>query len=341
MVVRMLREEIADKAGIGDLKKRYGALAELEGDLAKRAIVAGRQNKVGLVDSIASIESGADIAGAVAMSAFTGNPMWLGLAVRGIGAKAAGSIIKGINSPDANIARMFKNVEKLRAIPTKATLQNGGTVVKSVKDKLKSLATGDVNDIVTKVDSNTPGSIPGGQGNSQEIGSGRAPIPSGKGRGNSRTPVPQSKPELKSKLPVVAGATATGIAISSKAEAASSEVDMNKIYSIESSNNPQAHNKSSNAKGLGQITPIVLKEWNNFHPKEKHSDADLFNADTNKKIASWYMNKRIPQMLKAKGLKDTIDNRLIAYNFGIRGVGKILPRETKQYLDKYKKYASN
>jgi hypothetical protein len=94
-------------------------LAELEGDLAKRAIVAGRQNKVGLVDSIASIESGADIAGAVAMSAFTGNPMWLGLAVRGIGAKAAGSIIKGINSPDANIARMFKNVEKLRAIPTR------------------------------------------------------------------------------------------------------------------------------------------------------------------------------------------------------------------------------
>jgi hypothetical protein len=112
MVVRMLRNEIADKAGVGDLKKRYGALAELEGDIAKRAIVSGRQNKVGLVESMASIESGADIAGAVAMSAFTGNPMWLGLAVRGIGAKAAGSIIKGINSPDANIARMFKNVEK-------------------------------------------------------------------------------------------------------------------------------------------------------------------------------------------------------------------------------------
>jgi hypothetical protein len=53
------------------------------------------------------------------MSAFTGNPMWLGLAVRGLGTKAAGSIIKGINSPDANIARMFKNVEKLRAIPTR------------------------------------------------------------------------------------------------------------------------------------------------------------------------------------------------------------------------------
>jgi rare lipoprotein A (peptidoglycan hydrolase) len=119
MVVRMLRNEIADKAGVGDLKRRYGALAELEGDLAKRAIVAGRQNPMGLVESLTSASSGADIASAVAMSAFTGNPMWLGLAVRGIGAKAAGNIIKGINSPDANIARMFKNVEKLRAIPTR------------------------------------------------------------------------------------------------------------------------------------------------------------------------------------------------------------------------------
>jgi hypothetical protein len=152
MVVRMLRNEIADKAGVGDLKKRYGALAELEGDLAKRAIVSGRQNKVGLVDSIASIESGADIAGAVAMSAFTGNPMWLGLAVRGIGAKAAGNIIRGINSPDANIARMFKNVEKLRAIPTRSipagraasaipraaeVIEQGGAVVPMSKIKVK------------------------------------------------------------------------------------------------------------------------------------------------------------------------------------------------------------
>jgi hypothetical protein len=134
----------------------------------------------------------------------------------------------------------------------------------------------------------------------------------------------------------VAGMTVGSTLIPRKAEAASSEVDMNKIYSIESSNNPQAHNKSSNAKGLGQITPIVLKEWNNFHPKDKHSDADLFNADTNKKIASWYMNKRIPQMLKAKKLKDTPENRLVAYNAGISKVGKILPRETQQYLKKYK-----
>jgi soluble lytic murein transglycosylase-like protein len=124
--------------------------------------------------------------------------------------------------------------------------------------------------------------------------------------------------------------------MASKAEA-SQDVDMNKIYSIESSNNPEAHNVKSNARGLGQITPIVLKEWNNFNPKDKHSDADLFKSDINKKIASWYMNKRIPQMLRAKKIKDTPENRLIAYNAGISRVGKILPRETAEYIKKYNK----
>lgn len=137
------------------------------------------------------------------------------------------------------------------------------------------------------------------------------------------------------------GATAATGAIGStliprKAEA-STDVDMNKIYSIESSDNPKAHNKSSNAKGLGQITPIVLKEWNNFHPKESHTDNDLFNPEVNKKISSWYMNKRIPQMLKAKKLADTIENRLVAYNAGIGRVGKILPKETADYIKKYNK----
>lgn len=119
MVVRMLRNEIADKAGVGDLKRRYGALAELEGDLAKRAIVAGRQNPVGLVDSIANISSGSDIAGGVMLSIMTGNPAYMGFAAKGIAAKVAGNFIKTANSPDANIAKMFKSVEKLRKIPTR------------------------------------------------------------------------------------------------------------------------------------------------------------------------------------------------------------------------------
>ena len=118
------------------------------------------------------------------------------------------------------------------------------------------------------------------------------------------------------------------------------------IIIIESSGNPLAYNERSKARGLCQITPIVLKEWNNFHAKEKHSEGDLFQPAVNKKIASWYLNKRIPQMLKHYGLQDTVSNRLIAYNWGIGrlktwydrgGFANHLPKETKDYLEKYRK----
>lgn len=114
-----------------------------------------------------------------------------------------------------------------------------------------------------------------------------------------------------------------------------STVDMNKIYFIESSNNPNAYNERSQARGLGQITPIVLKEWNNFHPKNQVTSDDLFNADVNKQISSWYMNERIPAMLRYFKKEDTAMNRLIAYNAGIARVGKVLPKETDSYIKKY------
>jgi len=115
----------------------------------------------------------------------------------------------------------------------------------------------------------------------------------------------------------------------------SSTVDMNKIYFIESSNNPNAYNKKSKARGLGQITPIVLKEWNNFHPSKTVVEDDLFNPEVNKQIANWYMNERIPAMLKYFKKEDTVMNRLIAYNAGIARVGKVLPSETSNYIKKY------
>lgn len=114
-------------------------------------------------------------------------------------------------------------------------------------------------------------------------------------------------------------------------------IDMNKIYQIESSNDPKAYNQQSNARGLGQITPIVLKEWNDFHKDEVYKPNDLFNPATNRKISNWYMNKRIPQMLKYYKLPDTKKNRIISYNAGISYVKgkKQLPQETINYLEKY------
>ena len=91
-------------------------------------------------------------------------------------------------------------------------------------------------------------------------------------------------------------------------------IDLAKISRIESSNNPKAYNKRSKATGLYQITPICLKEYNNFHKEKQYSMKDLYDKDINEAIAGWYLNVRISQMLRYYDKPDTIENRLIAYN---------------------------
>ena len=69
--------------------------------------------------------------------------------------------------------------------------------------------------------------------------------------------------------------------------------------------------------------------------------ADLYNPKINVEIGTWYINKRIPQMIKAYGLEDTIEYRLIAYNWGIgnllKHLKKPLPKETRDYIRKYRR----
>jgi len=109
------------------------------------------------------------------------------------------------------------------------------------------------------------------------------------------------------------------------------------IILIESSGNPLAFNKHSQARGLCQITPVVLQEYNNRH-KTEYLPRHLFLPEINKKIARWYLNKRIPQMLKHFKKEVNERNILISYNAGINYVVKDLPLppQTKEYLIKYK-----
>ena len=113
-------------------------------------------------------------------------------------------------------------------------------------------------------------------------------------------------------------------------------IDINRIVKIESNGNPLAYNKKDGDIGLCQITPICLKEWNNFHPKEQYTSNDLFNPVINLKIAEWYLEKRIPQMLKYYKCEVNTMNILICYNAGIKAVVKgYIPLITKRYLMKY------
>ena len=118
-------------------------------------------------------------------------------------------------------------------------------------------------------------------------------------------------------------------------------VNLSKIKMIESSGNPNAYNEKTEAIGLYQITPVCLKEWNNYHPKEHYTKNDLYNPEINEKIAKWYLNIRIPEMLKYYGYKITVENIIICYDWGIGNFikwkkgKKKLPEETKNYLREY------
>jgi len=146
-------------------------------------------------------------------------------------------------------------------------------------------------------------------------------------------------------------------------------VDLEIIKQIESSGDPHAYNKRSGATGLYQITKICLEDFNifgvdriscensmsfpttlsemNYYNNNCWLEMDeLYNPANNYRVANWYMNIRIPQLLKHFGHEDNIENRLIAYNMGIGKLNKWiknggkycdLPRETRNYLKKYKR----
>ena len=113
------------------------------------------------------------------------------------------------------------------------------------------------------------------------------------------------------------------------------EIDLDIIAKIESNYNVKAYNKRSGARGLYQITPVCLLEYNRYN-KEDVTLNDLFSPEVNKKIAKWYLEKRIPQMLKYYNIKITWDNVLWCYNSGIGNLRKdIMPNETLLYTERY------
>jgi hypothetical protein len=119
-------------------------------------------------------------------------------------------------------------------------------------------------------------------------------------------------------------------------------IDYPAMYQTESTWDPFAHNKESDARGLGQITPIVRKEWDNFHPDMKFKDEQYFDPGVNMMVSQWYAGQRIPQMLKAEKLPVNEKNILWAYHDGIGNVVKgYMSDNFKTHLEKYLKNKEN
>jgi soluble lytic murein transglycosylase-like protein len=129
------------------------------------------------------------------------------------------------------------------------------------------------------------------------------------------------------------------------ADISNTKIDINKIIKIESSYNPNAVNKRTGARGLCQI---MKNTWYECTKKLKvnWSFNESFNPVKNVKIGNYYINIRIPEMLKYYNIPDTVNNRLVCYNYGIGNLNKLykkyknnyikyLPKETKNYIKKY------
>lgn len=113
------------------------------------------------------------------------------------------------------------------------------------------------------------------------------------------------------------------------------EIDMDKIAMIESSGCKHIVGDGWRSLGCYQLTKGVVDEYNKAHGTD-WEHREMLIQSIGYIVAEWYFNKRIPQMLKHFGKEDTVRNRLIAYNAGIKAVidGRV-PPVTKQYLKKY------
>lgn len=109
-----------------------------------------------------------------------------------------------------------------------------------------------------------------------------------------------------------------------------SEIDMAAISMIESSGGRFLIGDGGHAHGQYQVSDITIKEYVQMTGR----DGTDYDA-----VARWYIEKRIPQMLRHYGKNpNSIRNILWAYNAGIGNVVKgRVPAVTQEYFKKYER----
>ena len=116
-------------------------------------------------------------------------------------------------------------------------------------------------------------------------------------------------------------------------------IDFHAIAQIESNSGRDmaAYSLNRDDVGLYQVTHVVLEEYNQYH-SHGYTKADLLDNNINAIVAQWYMEVRIPRLLRHFGLRVTVDNCLICWNGGIKAAIKHhLTGITKRYLREYHK----
>lgn len=133
-------------------------------------------------------------------------------------------------------------------------------------------------------------------------------------------------------------------------QAIAEEIDLKAISFIESSDEPLAYNNGH--YGEYQISEGVLYDYfnNALTGVLVMYTNQLFDEKTSKVVANWYINTRIPELLKHYNIPDNTTSRIIAWNWGIGHIRhwfhkgchwNKLPRETREYIFKYQKFENN
>jgi hypothetical protein len=114
-------------------------------------------------------------------------------------------------------------------------------------------------------------------------------------------------------------------------------INMKILAEIESSNNPKAYNKKTEARGLYQITPLVFKQFREANLGNPFTLSALFEPNMAKFVADWYLDWLSKRCY-------VVDDILISWNWGYGhwrkwadkgAVYGCLPKETQKFLIKY------
>lgn len=119
-------------------------------------------------------------------------------------------------------------------------------------------------------------------------------------------------------------------------------VNMSALRQIESGGDSGAIGDHGKALGAFQIHKAVIDDFNAKASNkllQPLSHKDVLRPEIGEIVANWYINQRIPRMLRAFGLQDSLENRLTAYNMGIKAVKK--GKVAKEYIRRYKKEIKN
>ncbi len=137
------------------------------------------------------------------------------------------------------------------------------------------------------------------------------------------------------------------LTIVEKPQIVTKNVNIDAMVQIESSNNPKAKSKKG-ARGLAQVMKPTWDECVERIGLDWVYEEDCDNPAKSMAIGEYYVNTRIPQMIKYYKLPDSDLMRLACYNWGIGNMKKLyekyeyswrdnLPRETFNHLIRYEK----